>query len=227
MSLRQLPLDLPPVTAMGRADFFEAPCNAQGLAAMANPTSWPVPRMILAGPKGSGRTHLAHVFLEATGGVLFHGRSLHGTHALTEAPAVALDDASVLAGDPVGEEALFHLYNATAARGAPLLLIGPDLPGTWGIELPDLASRLAACAVTQLAPPDDMLLTMVLAKLFDDRQLSPDPELLDYLLRRMERSLDAARDLVAAIDRAALASRRKPSRALAAEVLAEFGKTRA
>lgn len=222
MTPRQLPLDLPPHIAMGRADFFEAPCNAAALASVADPARWPVPRMVLAGPAGSGRTHLAHIFAAATDGVILPSGDLANGAPPPDAAAIAVDDADALAGNAAGEEALFHLHNAAADLGNPLLLVGRDLPGTWGIALPDLASRLAACPVTQLEAPDDRLLTMVLAKLFDDRQLSPDPDTLSYLASRMDRSLDVARGLVAAIDRAALAARRPVTRPLAAAVLAEY-----
>lgn len=222
MTARQLPLDLPPVTAMGRADFFEAPCNAAALEVAVEPARWPVPRMILAGPRGSGRSHLAHIFAEATGGVVLGVQDLSSDELPDTAPAIALDDADAVAGDAALEQALFHLHNAAASRSIPLLMTGADLPGTWGIALPDLASRLAACPVAQVHAPDDRLLTMVLAKLFDDRQLFPDPQVLSFLAQRMERSLDAARRLVAAIDRRALAERRRVTRTLAAKVLAEY-----
>ncbi|MEM8959749.1 MAG: chromosomal replication initiator DnaA, partial [Pseudomonadota bacterium] len=182
MMPQQLPLDLPPVTAMGRADFFEAPCNAGALASMLDHTVWPVPRMILAGPRGSGRSHLAHIFAETTGGAVITARELATSAFPDFATAIAVDDADTVAGDAAAEEALFHLHNGAAARSIPLLLTGADLPGTWGVALPDLASRLAAYPVTQLHTPDDGLLTMVLAKLFDDRQLFPDPEVLTYLV---------------------------------------------
>ena len=222
MTVRQLPLDLPPVTAMGRADFFEAPCNQAGLAAAVDPHLWPAPRMILAGPRGSGRSHLAHIVAEGAGGPVLRAEELQaGTLPETTGP-IALDDADAVAGDAAREEVLFHLHNATAQHGLPLLLTGADLPGTWGVALPDLVSRLAAYPVTALLAPDDLLLTMVLAKLFDDRQLFPDPQVLSYLAQRMERSLDTARMLVAAIDRRALAERRRVTRTLAAKVLAEY-----
>lgn len=222
MSPVQLPLDLPTATAMGRADFFAAPCNTSALDAALAPGDWPVPRMIFAGPRGSGRSHLAHVFAEAAGGVVLNAQELETDGLLHTAAAIAVDNADSVAGRARLEEALFHLHNAAALRNTPLLLTGTDLPGTWGVQLPDLASRLAAYPVTSVFAPDDTLLTMVLAKLFDDRQLFPDPQVLSFLVRRIERSLDTARNLVAAIDRRALAERRRVTRTLAAEVLEQY-----
>lgn len=224
MTNRQLPLDLPARQSLGRADFFEARCNAAALAAALSAPAWPGPRMIIAGPAGSGRTHLAHVFAEATAAWLLTPGDLARPDAARgafDAPAIVLDDADRVAGDPAAEEALFHLHNGADRRAVPLLLTARDLPGTWGIALPDLASRLAACPVTRLQAPDDQLLRMVLAKLFDDRQLAVSGDLLEFTARRMHRSLDAARHLVAAIDRASLAERRKVSQRLVARVLAE------
>lgn len=220
MKSDQLPLDLPPQLAMGRADFLESPCNAAALAAVVEPHLWTMQRHVIAGPNGSGRTHLAHVFAEVTGGRVIKPDAI--AEARPGLEPVAVDDAHLIAGKVAEEEALFHLYNNAQNKAAPLLITGRDLPGTWGIVLPDLASRLAASPLTELHAPDDDLLKMVLAKLFSDRQLFPETEVMTFLVTRMDRSLDEARDLVAAIDSAALAEQRRVTKRLAGEVLKEY-----
>src|SRR5690606_40321155 len=92
-------------------------------------------------------------------------------------------------------------------------------PAAWQVALPDLESRLRAAAVVEVAEPDDALLEGVITKLFADRQLSVEPNLVTYLVRRMERSLDAAMRLVDRLDRAALEEKTRITRAFAASVL--------
>jgi chromosomal replication initiation ATPase DnaA len=222
---RQLALDLPLRTARGRADFFAAPSNAVALAAVEGWRSWPGGRMLLVGPRGSGKTHLAQVWAELCPGArLLPASALPGAEipALATAP-LAVEDAEGLAGDAEGETALFHLHNLMGAQGQPLLLTAGQAPGLWPTVLPDLASRLQAMAVARLEPPCDTLLSAVLVKLFADRQIAVAPALVAWLLPRIERSLSGAADIVARLDAAALAAGRAVTVPLAAQVLDSAG----
>ena len=103
--------------------------------------------------------------------------------------------------------------------GGLLLLTSDQPPSRWSIALPDLASRMQATTVVQIHNPDDALLSALLMKLFADRQINPQPALVQYLATRIERSFSAAADIVDRLDTAALAQRRKINKALAAELL--------
>ena len=218
----QLSLALPTAEAMARDDFLPSPSNAVALAAVEAPEGLPAGLAILCGPPGSGKTHLARLWAARTGARWQRVAGLvSDLPALIEAPprALVLDEAQSLAGTP-GEEALFHLMNHQRGR-APLLLTAARPVRDWGLRLPDLASRLNAGAHLTLGPPDEALLAAVLVKLFDDRQLRVDPGLIDYLNGRIERSLSAARQIVARLDALALQRGRAITRDLAREVLAE------
>lgn len=213
----QLAFDLPHRPAMGRADFLVSAGNAAALAALDAWRGWPNGRMILVGPAGAGKTHLAQVWTAATGARLLAAADLPGLDPVAlAANPVALEDAEVSAACP---EALFHLINALAAAGRPLLMTATRPPRDWGIPLPDLASRLSASALLRLEPPDDALLAAVLVKLFADRQIAVPANVIAYALPRIERSLAAARDFVARIDAASLAQGRPVTRRLAASLL--------
>ncbi|MFP4274532.1 MAG: chromosomal replication initiator DnaA [Paracoccaceae bacterium] len=217
---RQLSFDLPVRPALGREDFFVSQANSVAVAVIESWRSWAGGKLVLIGPRGAGKTHLAHVWAGLSGATLLPAAALPGADipALARAP-VAVEDADRIAGDPAAEAALFHLHNLALAEGAALLLTGQSPPTRWGVALPDLASRLQATQVARLDPPDDALLSALLAKLFADRQLWPSPETIAYLTRRIERSFDAAQQVVADLDRAALAEQRPVSRALASKVL--------
>lgn len=219
----QIPLGLPLPVAMARADFFVTPANARAVAMVEDWADWPQGKLVLTGPQGAGKTHMAQVWVAATGARVCAASDLARADltSLVGASHVAVEDIEAIAGDPQGERALFHLHNMIAAAGGRLLMTARAAPARLNLTLPDLASRLQASAIVALEPPDDALLQAVLVKLFADRQLEVSPPLIAYLMARMERSLAAAQDVVARLDARALAGHRRVSRALAAEVLAE------
>ena len=122
------------------------------------------------------------------------------------------------------ERALFHLLNLVREEDGFCCSPRARRPPSWGVALPDLASRLRAMPVVTLSAPDDALLRAVLVKLFADRQLAVDETLVGYLATRIERSFAAAREAVAQLDREALRQKRPVTRALAAELLGSRAK---
>lgn len=216
---QQLTFPLPQMPALGRADFIEAPCNADALARIDAWPDWPAPRLVISGPEASGKSHLAQIWAARSRGAILPARELTLAR-LDDLPAhVAVEDADKMFGAGEAQEALFHLHNRIQAEGGGLLVTGETPPARWSIALPDLASRLQAMPLAQLAPPDDLLLGRVLAKLFEDRQILPPPPLIPFLLRRMERSFRAARVLVAELDHRALSEGRAINTTLAGEIL--------
>lgn len=220
MTARQLAFDLPARAAYRRADFFTSPANAQALAAIDGWQDWPGGKLLLIGPRGAGKTHLAHLWAEATGARMLAGNHLASADLpeLAAGGAVCIEDAELVAGLAQAETALFHLHNLLAGQGR-LLITASAPPRDWGVQLPDLLSRMQAASIAQLHAPDDALLSAVLIKLFADRQIAVPPNLIPYLVQRMDRSFAAAHDLVAALDARALQRGRPVTRALAAELL--------
>ncbi|MDF1718259.1 MAG: DnaA/Hda family protein [Antarcticimicrobium sp.] len=216
----QLSFDLPVRQALGREDFFVSPANAVAVAMIESATPWPGGRLVLSGPAGSGKTHLAHVWAARTGARIIPARSLREADVprLAAGP-VAVEDVPGIATDLDAQKALFHLYNLMLSERRALLLTGRLDPALWRLSLPDLQSRVQAAQHAALDPPDDALLSAVLAKLFADRQLAPKPDVIPYLITRMDRSFAAAGQIVDRLDRLALAEGRTLTRALAARLL--------
>jgi chromosomal replication initiation ATPase DnaA len=215
-------LGLPPPT-FAREDFVVSDGNREALAWLDRWPDWPAPALALSGPPGSGKTHLARIWAaQANAAVLdapdLEGKSIPDLTVLTQAHAAILIDHA----DRAAERALFHLYNLMRERRGHLLLIAELPPAHWHIRLPDLASRLRAAPAVAVAPPDDELLGSIILKQLADRQLHAGPGVVQYLVARMERSAEAARRVVAALDRRALSERREIDRRLAADVLAEL-----
>ncbi len=222
---RQLVFDLATRPALGRADFFVSPANRLALALVDTWPAWPGGRLAVAGPAGAGKTHLTHVWAARSGARILPAEALETLDigALAGDAALAVEDVDRLADlsadrAAAAEEALFHVANRLATAGA-LMVSGREPPARWAIRLPDLASRLRAAPVARLEAPDDDLLAALLLKLFADRQILVELDLVQYLLTRMDRSFEAADALVARLDRAGLARRRPVTRMLAAEIL--------
>ena len=213
---RQLAFPQPLREALGRDDLMVAPSNARAVALLDGWADWPDARLALVGPPASGKSHLAAIWAAETGARVVPAARLRAA----DAPALAEGPVAVEDGDRgVDEDALFHLWNACARTGAPLLLTARRAPADWGARLPDLASRLASLTPATIEDPDDALLGVLLVKLFADRQIAVRPALVGWLMRRIERSHAAAADAVARLDAAALAEGRPVDERLARAVL--------
>jgi chromosomal replication initiation ATPase DnaA len=219
---RQLSLELPHQAELNRADFLVGAANRQAIALIDRWPEWPDRGVFLIGPAGSGKSHLAAIWSAASGAAATSAATLRlaDVEALVSAGAVAVED---LQTGPVDEAALFHLVNRAVERSVPVLLTSRLPPTSTGLRLPDLVSRLRAMHLTELVEPDDELLGRVLLKLFADRQLSVEPAVTDYIVLRLERSLEAANAVVAALDAEALAEGRAVTKRLAGTILRRFG----
>ncbi len=221
-STGQLTLEFGHRPALGAEDFLVAESNRAAVGWLDRWPDWPAPALVLHGPAGCGKTHLAQVWRARSGAAPVEASALAGTDLpalLFPRPVLVAEHADAVAGLPAAEAALFHLYNLAGERGGHLLLTAAAAPSRWPIGLPDLASRLRAAPAVALAEPDDALLAAVLIKLFADRQLKVRAEVVTLLVSRMERSFAAARALVEALDRTSLASGRAVTTRLALAVL--------
>lgn len=214
---RQLALDLPHVPALDAADFMISECNIDAMRLIEGWPDWSARCALIVGPAGSGKSHLVNVWRGRSGAEVLSASDVDAATAQARSQTpVAVEDVDRFVHD---ERALFHLLNLSRERDFDVLLTARSLPGEWPITLDDLRSRLRSLPFARIGAPDDALLRAVLVKLFDDRQLSAPPSVIDYLVRRMERSVAAAGDLVARIDKAALAERRRITSRFAARFL--------
>ncbi|MEX0307261.1 MAG: chromosomal replication initiator DnaA [Ruegeria sp.] len=215
----QLSFDLPSKTALGREDFFVSPANALAVA-MISATSWPGNKLVLSGPAGSGKTHLAHVWAAETGGRIVQAAALRyeDVPELARTP-IAVEDVPLIIEDPELQRTMFHLHNLALAEGHALLMTGRAAPKVWNLPLADLQSRVEGAHYVELDAPDDALLGAVLTKLFTDRQLNPSPDVIAYLVKHMDRSFETAARIVNELDRVALSEKRDITRSLAVRLL--------
>jgi chromosomal replication initiation ATPase DnaA len=215
---RQLAFALPHAESLGRDNFLEGPANAAALALIDRWPDWPNRVMLLVGPEGSGKSHLAAIWAEQA------GARATSAHALTtaEVPGTLTTGALVvedLKPQQFDEHALFHLLNLAREDQATVLITAREPPSALAIELRDLRSRLRAIPTVSLLPPDDQLFRALIVKFCADRQMVIDEAVVSFLATQIERSFAAARQAVEHLDTEALRLGRPVTRALAAELL--------
>jgi len=215
---RQLAFVLPHEESLTRDNFLEGPANATALALIDAWPEWPSRTMLLVGPEGSGKSHLAAIWAEASGArsTTAHALTLANVPPALTTGALVVED---LRSQDFDERALFHLLNLAREDGASMLITARLPPSALDIELRDLRSRLRALPAVSLLPPDDVLFRALIVKSCADRQLTVDDAVVGYLANRIERSYAAVRDTVGLLDRDALRMGRPVTRAFAAEIL--------
>ncbi|MCB2011175.1 MAG: DNA replication protein [Geminicoccaceae bacterium] len=219
-SLRQMVLDLPVQEGAGLEDFLRDLSNEQAIDAVLSWPDWPAPALIIDGPAGCGKSHLGRIWAARAGALFLSAADVFADgcpiERLGRLRACVIDDADHVEDDVL----LLQLYNICRERGGSVLLTASTPLGAWLPTLPDLASRLRTSLTAHIAAPRDELLAAVLVKQFRDRQLNVPGEVVTYLLRNMERSFEAARRTVRALDRASLHAKWPITLPLARRVLA-------
>jgi chromosomal replication initiation ATPase DnaA len=217
VTIDQFALDLSTGAGVARDDLVRSPANAAAVQAIDDWPGWPMAVLVIAGPVGSGKTHLARIWQDRANATLLRAHDLAGAaiEATRRGPVLidGVDDGAI------DEAGLFHVLNVVREAGTSMLMTARRFPAAWPVQLPDLASRLRAVSLVELGEPDDALLEAVIMKLFADRQVSVDPNVARYVALRIERSLATAIDVVRRIDALALARHARISRALAAEII--------
>lgn len=216
----QLSLDLPFLPQFGRAHFSVSSANSAALAMVDLWPHWPDSALLVSGPPGSGKSHLAHIWAQAARAMVIPASSLAegSLPSLHQRQALVVEDADRIGA---GEAQLFHLLNLLRECNGWVMLTAANPPDHWDVALPDLLSRLRQAPAITIKAPDDALVRDVLAKNFADRQLAVDPGVVDYIVMRMERSFFAARLLTVRMDAEALARGTAVTKGVAAVVLGQ------
>jgi chromosomal replication initiation ATPase DnaA len=216
----QLPLPFDETPTYVAEDFFSAPSNALAQSWLEKPAHWTNGRMVLWGEPGCGKSFLLHLWAQKTGAIIYPASSLHTLPAAPTTP-IAIDDAD----QAPSETTLLHLLNAAAQAGQPVLLTARHPPSRQTQQLADLTSRLRASLVVEISPPDEPMLRALLVHFIAARQLTLAPDVTHFLLSRLPRTPAALREAVTLLDHAALATGKKITVGLAANVLSSLLKT--
>ena len=189
MPSSQIPLSFPVEESYDPHDFIPLSCNQDALDWIDRYPDWPYPAVIVYGEVGCGKTHILKLWQDKTG-------------------EAAIDNVDLVFGNLEAEQNLFHQFNQAREKKTYLFLSMTNKLASQNILLPDLKSRLMAAPQVEITQPDEHDLSVILTKLANDRQLKIDPDVMKYILPRIERSFASARDLINLIDEQALAQKR-------------------
>jgi len=224
----QIPLQLEPRRPDRFEDFVTGP-NESALAAVKNLLDEPGGNLFLAGPEGSGKSHLLNALCHAAredGLAAFYialkrlpeeaAASLEGLQVLD---LVCVDDLDSVAGNPVWENALFACFNEVRAAQGRLLVSSSQPLASLELGLPDLASRLAWGVRQHLRLPDDDGKLEILQQRARTLRIELPEDVQNYLLKHSKRDMSS---LLLALERlkdAAFVGKRKITVPLAREIL--------
>lgn len=222
----QLALNFPHRPSLGREDYLVSPCNQNAVNFIEQWPNWPYFALCIYGPTGCGKTHLANVFA----GIFAQKTKFPYRIPVVRAEQLSLnkirnsfETCQCLVVENLeklcNEKDLFHIYNMYRDEGGYILFTSEKAPARLNISLPDLRSRLNIIPTVEIDFPDNQLLSALLIKLFADRQITPSPEIINYMLNNMQRSFNYARQLVQEIDNISLSRKRAISIATVKEAI--------
>jgi len=222
--IKQYHIPLPKKESMNLEDFLTSSSNeeAVNLLLRSDPSCWSSHAFLLCGASGTGKTHLLSIWankMKATYVKINSNEIDNLVNGNSNSLAYIIDDVDKIAGNKKAEEWLQHFYNATKDANIPLLLSAKTPPIEWGLSLRDILTRLKSCHTVFLKEPDDILIRGLLLKLFQDRQLLVDMNVIDYISSRLERTGNAIIVSVDKLDKAALEGHRKISIPFAQKIL--------
>ena len=216
----QLIFDLPCYPAIGTEDFFVSKANSLAFEVVQNWANWNDRRVLITGGKGSGKTHLSHVWANLSGARFIELNNQE--QDLWNIKTLIIENIDLIISIPTFEEKLFHLLNFAKQLDIYVLMTSSVAASRLGVQLLDLSSRLQATEHFPIYPPDDALLSAVLVKQFSDRQINISPSLIEYILKRITRSLSSVSNFVVSLDNLMMKTKKGPSRAMISEVLDKF-----
>ena len=213
--IRQLPLEFYHRPYMGRDDFMPSMCNFEAYRLI---DSWPMWNYFAAciyGPEGCGKTHLANIFSDNVSVIEHYPYKIPCIKAkdltldmprqlLNKFYCLIVEDLSA----DINQEAMFNLYNMYRDEGGSILFTSREAPARINFTLADLRSRMNIVPSIEIKEPDDNLLSVLMVKLFMDRQINVSPEIIKYTVSNMQRSFSYAKKLVEEIDNISLAQKR-------------------
>ncbi|WP_370930867.1 hypothetical protein [Bartonella sp. DGB1] len=212
---QQLSFDLGYQSIYGRDNLIVSRANCSAICFLEQWPAWQTPITVLIGEQGCGKTHISNLWLEKSKAISINKFELDkGVELALSGHSIFIDN---LGKSKIDEINLFHLFNAIKEtflinKTTSLLITSHYFPSTWQLTINDLISRLRTVNMIKIDTPDDLLLKGLLKKLLADRQLIIDNNMIDYILLRVERTVDKINNLVNYIDQLVIDEKKKANR---------------
>jgi len=188
-------------------DFYVSSSNYYAFNLVSTWPKWEKNFLNICGEKYSGKTHLTNIFIKKFKGIkieanLFENKNLNEIKIYEN---IILDNFDL----NIDEHLIYSLFNVIDQDNKYLIINSLDPINEMNFKLDDLKSRTKNCLVAKINKPDDDLMFALILKNFSDRQIVIDKKLINFIIKRVDRSYDKIFEFIYKIDQISL-KKKKP-----------------
>ena len=201
-SLNQMLLDFDYEQNFRDDDFYVGKSNFYPFELINNWPKWQKNFLNISGEKFCGKTHLTNIFLKKFDGIRIESSELTDENLRMIKPHqnIVLEDLDL----NINEKLIYSLFNIIDQDNKFLIITSSEPVAEIGFKLEDLKSRTKNCLLAQIANPDDELMFALILKNLSDRQITLDKKLIDFIIKRVERSYGKIFEFIYKIDKISL-----------------------
>ena len=205
--LNQLLLDFEQKQNFKYEDFYVSNSNYYAFKLIDSWPKWEKNFVNICGEKYSGKSHLSNIFLKKSKGVLINAHSFINKNLsqLKVYENIILDNLDL----NINETLIYSLFNFVE-QSNKYMIVNSEIPiNELNFKLDDLKSRTKNFLVAKIDKPDDELMFAIILKNFSDRQITINKKLIDFIIKRVERSYGKILEFIYKIDELSL-KKKKP-----------------
>ena len=201
-NLNQLLLNFKHKQNFNYSDFYVSKSNYFAFQLLEKWPKWEKNILNICGEKYSGKSHLANIFLDKNGGIkvkekeisdeIFKKFKLHEN--------IIIDNYD----NNVDEKLMYSIFNLVDQDNKYLIINSINPINEIDFKLNDLKSRSKNCLFAQIYNPDDELMFAIILKSFSDRQIQVNKKLIDFIIKRIDRSYGKIADFIYKVDELSL-----------------------
>ena len=201
-SLNQLLLDFDYEQNFRDDDFYVGKSNFYSFELINKWPKWEKNFLNISGEKFSGKTHLTNIFLKKFNGIRVESSLLNDENLRKIKPYqnIVLEDLNL----NVNEKLIYTLFNIVDQDNKFLIITSSEPVAEINFKLEDLKSRTKNCLLAKIGNPDDELMFALILKNLSDRQITLDKKLIDFIIKRVERSYGKIFEFIYKIDKISL-----------------------
>jgi len=201
-SLNQLLLDFDYKQNFRDDDFYVGKSNFYTFELINKWPKWEKNFLNICGEKYSGKTHLVNIFLKKFNGVIIKSSSLNDENLkkIKSFQNIILEDLNI----NVDEKLIYTLFNIIDQDNKFLVITSIKPITEINFQLEDLRSRTKNCLLAKIGNPDDELMFALILKNLSDRQIKLDKKLIDFIIKRIDRSYGKIFNFIYKIDEISL-----------------------
>ena len=208
---KQLYFEMPNKTSLGVEDYIVTDSNSFAFDLIVKMVKGEINFGLISGPPYSGKTHLSKILIKNASNYKSFYIDRDYQNILDEfevSDIFILENIDKVKHDKT-EQHLFHIINLVKENNKKLLMTSRKSISEIDLSLEDLKSRLNSILEAKIKEPDDQLMELILIKIFNDKQLKINPNVIDFLMSRLVRSYKSINLFIEKIDKFSLEKGKK------------------